>query len=137
MKKTLINKIGIALVLSFILFGVIISIIRGIKLENSHMYTIGQLYKIGGGGRSSPSLYYKYNINNKLFNVIHSQVTKNKIFSSKAEIGKRYYVKFEKDNPKNSEMLTDYPVPDSIKEAPVNGWDTLPRSSDAVRGIFR
>ncbi|MFA6925356.1 MAG: hypothetical protein WC223_14015 [Bacteroidales bacterium] len=125
--KKLINKIGIGLFIAFILYAITISMIKWIKLENSHMYTIGILYKIGGGARSGISLYYKYNVNDKCFDVVHTQVTKNTILPSKAEIGKRYYVKFETGNPINSEMLTDYPVPDNMKEAPKEGWEKIPK----------
>lgn len=41
-------------------------------------------------------------------------------------LGNRYYVKFETNNPKNSQILLNKPVPDSIKEAPSQGWDKIP-----------
>jgi hypothetical protein len=38
----------------------------------------------------------------------------------------RYYVKFSSDKPEFSEILQNKPVPDSIKVAPQNGWDSIP-----------
>jgi hypothetical protein len=58
LNKKSINIIGISLFIAFILLGMTISTIKWIKLENSPNYTIGLLYKIGGGARSGVSLYY-------------------------------------------------------------------------------
>ena len=44
----------------------------------------------------------------------------------KAEMGKRYYVKFSYLNPKHNWLLQDRPVPDSLKNAPLDGWKTIP-----------
>jgi len=38
----------------------------------------------------------------------------------------RYFVKFSSNSPENSKILFNYPVPDSIKEAPILGWDEWP-----------
>ena len=38
----------------------------------------------------------------------------------------RYYVQFSEKNPKNSKMLLDHRVLDSIVVAPNNGWRYMP-----------
>ena len=40
--------------------------------------------------------------------------------------GGRYYVKYDVTHPQRSDLLQNKPVPDSIKEAPPNGWDKIP-----------
>lgn len=40
--------------------------------------------------------------------------------------GGRYLLRYSKKNPDISEVLWKYPVPDSIKNAPSNGWDNIP-----------
>ncbi len=38
----------------------------------------------------------------------------------------RYLLRFSEKNPDVSEVLWNYPVPDSIKEVPINGWNVIP-----------
>ena len=125
MNKKNLNRVGLIIFFGFIVFGLIVSINRSYKLRINHKYTIGFLYKTGGGARSDIDLYFKYNVNNKSFDVKRTPVS-GKFWPDKIKIGKRYYVIYEVNNPENSELLTDYSVADSIKEAPVNGWDKLP-----------
>ena len=40
--------------------------------------------------------------------------------------GNRYSVKFESNNPRNSEILYKFSVPDSIIVAPDSGWNFMP-----------
>ena len=43
-----------------------------------------------------------------------------------SEVGKRFIVKYIEDEENLSYILLEYPVPDSIKEAPPEGWEKLP-----------
>lgn len=40
--------------------------------------------------------------------------------------GGRYYVEFSSKDPSNSKLLLAYPVPDSITDAPGQGWTYMP-----------
>jgi hypothetical protein len=40
--------------------------------------------------------------------------------------GGRYYVEFNNNKPSMSKLLENKPVPDSIKEAPPDGWSKIP-----------
>ncbi|PJB13490.1 MAG: hypothetical protein CO119_01290 [Flavobacteriales bacterium CG_4_9_14_3_um_filter_40_17] len=44
----------------------------------------------------------------------------------KRKIGGRFFVIFNKNNPKSSELFVNLPVPDSIQKAPYGGWDKIP-----------
>ena len=120
-KKT-INKIGIYSFITFLLLGMTISILKCIRLEKSHLFTVGVLYKTNMGGTGvSPTAYYKYSVNNKSIDMTASFSSNEKFI-----IGDRYFIRFEKGNPKNSEILLDKPVPDSITNLPKEGWIEIP-----------
>ena len=122
MNKKKLNKIGIFLFLSFILIGIIISFTKMIKLEKSHLFTIGVLNKIGFASiKVSTPVYYSYYFKNKRYDMTGTDAT-----NTKLEVGKRYYVKLEKNNPENSVLMVEHLVSDSIKEAPPGGWEKLP-----------
>ena len=89
-------------------------------LEENHKYSICTVSRFEGikGGFS---VGYS-------FNVLNSEYTVGEIVQvgNKGIIGKRYFVMFYPPNPQNSKILIDKPVPDSIKEAPPEGWDKIP-----------
>jgi len=42
------------------------------------------------------------------------------------QVNGRYFVRFDSLHPTNAVLLQDFPVPDSIKTAPPNGWKEIP-----------
>jgi hypothetical protein len=52
--------------------------------------------------------------------------TKNWLFDKPYTRGGRYYVQVDYTDPSNVEIFFDRPVPDSITEAPDNGWTYMP-----------
>jgi len=44
--------------------------------------------------------------------------------------GGRYYVEFSSKNPSNSQLLLNYPVPDTITNGPRDGWTYMPGYND-------
>lgn len=44
----------------------------------------------------------------------------------KSNIGERFFVVFDPNEPENCSLLPYNPVPDSINTYPLEGWDKLP-----------
>jgi hypothetical protein len=88
-------------------------------------YTIGITIQQFKNFRSpNPNVKYRFNIGSKelkdfeeIPNYLHQ-----KIITS----GGRYYVQYSSKNPGNRKLMLGYPVPDSIKIAPAEGWDYMP-----------
>lgn len=74
-------------------------------------------------------LAYRINFKNEKHtnhNKIIPEIIKLSIPELEDYVGKRFYVKFIVNYPQYSELLLDKPVPDSIKEIPMEGWDVIP-----------
>ncbi|MEK7224582.1 MAG: hypothetical protein AAB221_02750 [Bacteroidota bacterium] len=93
--------------------------------KESLRYTIGITGKVHKNFKSSkPTVDYYYKYYRDQYSGTHhvGASNENNLISN----GGRYYVEFSFKNPKNSELLLDYPVQDSILTAPPNGWDYIP-----------
>jgi hypothetical protein len=42
-------------------------------------------------------------------------------------VNKRFFVAFSPSNPMNSKILLDKPVPNELKQAPLEGWTEIPK----------
>ena len=132
MDKNKINKIGLCFLIGLGLWGVGTFIkdffINQPKLREKGRYTIGYIYKYRKRLKGADISYYKYNVRNKLWygSTIDGE--------SEELIHKRFLVKYVEGEEDLSEILLVYPVPDSIKEAPPEGWKKLPEwASDKIR----
>lgn len=108
--------IGIVIIAIFIFIG----INRSLNLNKDPKYTVGIVKKFldGRGGRS---IIFEYNVNNKLYKGSNSIN-----FKDQSLVGKKFTVKFFKKNPNTAKLLLNFPVPDTLKTIPINGWDELP-----------
>lgn len=97
------------------------------KILDNPNYTIGLIQNIEYG-RSEDYYIYKYSIDNKDYEKGIGASSSNNLF-----IGKRYFVIFEKGSPRNSMLLPFMHVPDSITNAPTEGWKELPIPVDKER----
>lgn len=109
----------------YLIIGVTFIIIIGKSTElfyksKPQIYTIGKLIKIEAPVRGDLVLVYTYNFQNKIFEARTNQGGK------RYEIGKRYFVSIPEGYPSHGWLMVDKPVPDSIKEAPPEGWKELP-----------
>ncbi len=107
----------------------IILIIAGIAFVNTknkkkelrlkHKYTIGYVFDNTYLARGGENAYYKYYYMGKTYEGVY--------FGSrlKKHLSKSYIVKFNPDDPKNSEILLDKEIKGGLK-APNEGWDRLP-----------
>ena len=116
-----------------VLVGLVVLVFISVKntneLDNKRKihgrYTIGITTDYANNIRSSyTNIYFNYSVKQSILKGCsdypydwHNDINKE---------GGRYYVQFASNNPSNSEMLFEYPVPDSIKFAPDSGWSYMP-----------
>lgn len=105
-----------------LLFGYIIyqSFNQEYQLAYYSRYTIAEITEIYYSGHLVEKVTYTYMVNGKEYERGANKLNKD------VEVGKRYYLKFSTLNPKYSRILQNSIVPDSIKIAPAEGWETLP-----------
>lgn len=121
MKKQL-NNIGIVLFIATILFIGIIALRNTLVLNKNHKYTIGTVYNFEAE-KGGYKVNYYYWVNTEKIHA--TSIVNEKHFEI---IGKHFYVLFYPPNPKNSQILLDKPVQDTIIKAPANGWEKIPYS---------
>lgn len=108
------------LIMSPLFFGIFVWLTKG-----EERYTIGEVIDVRGT-RGGLEPIYKYEINGKIIRIgggANSIIDRKKTHEY---IGKRYYIMFDETKPKHSDILLDYPVPDSIQSTPPKGWDSIP-----------
>ena len=111
--------IGASIIIAFLYGQVIIAP----KFEKKGRYTIGifnkYLYKSGG----AYDIFFSYKVKNTMFKNRTNYPSDD--FDG-SEVGKRFIVKYVEDEESLSYILLEYPVPDSIKDAPPEGWKKKP-----------
>jgi len=123
MDNNKINKIGLCFLIGLGLWGggtfIKDFFINQPKLREKGGYTIGYIYKYRKRLKGADISYYKYNVRNKLWygSTIDGE--------SEELIHKRFLVKYV-EGEYLSKILLEYPVPDSIKKAPPEGWKKMP-----------
>jgi uncharacterized protein YebE (UPF0316 family) len=85
-------------------------------------YTIGITHGVFWGSKVHDNIKYAYWVMNHRYNCEDTYDYDNKA----KQKGGSYFVLYDSINPKNSKLLQDFPVPDSIKTAPTNGWKEPP-----------
>lgn len=94
------------------------SIEQGIKKNKK--FTISRIEKIQMSGKSwSRCSYYIYGT----FTNSETKIIKDS--ERKKYLGKEFLVEYDSLNLKNSNILIDYPIPDSVSTPP-NGWQEIP-----------
>lgn len=111
--------IGLLIIIAY-LYG---QIITAPKFRERGRYTIGTFdkyrYKKGG----AYDIFYTYKVKNHLFEGRSNYSSTN---FNKSDLGKKFLVKYVEGEEDLSSILMDCIVPDSIKEAPPEGWKELP-----------
>lgn len=92
-------------------------------LKNNGRYTIGITERKKITPKSGTNVIYKYYVNETEYESF------NDYYPDIVVPGGRYYVKFSNKNPENSHLLRNFPVPDSIKKAPPEGWSNIPSAT--------
>ena len=125
MDNNKINKISKYILIGF---GVLVAgsfmrdiFIYGPRLREKGRYTIGYIYQ-HSRHKGGASIYYEYKVGNKLYysNTAAGGIKKDRLLE------KRFLVRYVYDDIDLEEILLEYPVPDSIKEAPSEGWKKKP-----------
>lgn len=109
------------------LFVIIPFIVLTIYLYHKHYpvrygnYTIGYIDRIYWPIVNHKKISYEYTVNGKKY-------SGSDIYSSNKnpKKGRYYLVQFSLEDPKESDIFQDIPVPDSIKQAPPGGWKERP-----------
>ena len=123
-KKLNKEKISKYILIGFWLWMVIL-LLKGFFIDRARLrekgrYTIGYVYDYGRRLKKSNEAYYQYKVGNELR---YSFVTSNE---PKKYLHKRFLVQYLEEEENMSEMFLQYPIPDSIKEAPPEGWEKMP-----------
>jgi len=103
--------------------------------ENAADRKANKRYAIGTTGKqyhniksSQPTMKYYYQVGSQEdsgFESIPAQL-ENSVVAN----GGKYFVEFSSENPSNSKLLLDYPVPDTVKNTAVYGWTYMPGYND-------
>ena len=127
------NKIGLCFLIGLGLWGVGTFIkdffINVPKLREKGKYTVGIIYDYSQH-KGGATIYYEYKAENKLYYSNAGAGWKEK----ESLLEKRFLIKYVEGEENRSRILLEYPVPDSIKEAPPEGWKKMPEwASDKIR----
>ncbi|GGE92949.1 hypothetical protein SAMN05443634_1086 [Chishuiella changwenlii] len=88
-----------------------------LKIIEKPVYSISKITGIKHYNRKEDSYKYEFTFLGEKFERGIGESSSNNLF-----VGKRYFVIFEKGNPKNSMLIPFIFVPDSITKAPDEGW---------------
>jgi hypothetical protein len=124
------TKYGKIAIVSFILLLLIPLSYQGIKKymrDTRAHYAIGITNGTYVANRASTNIYFFFVVQNKK---IECEDIYDHSIGAKRKNG-RYFVRFDSLHPLNAVLLQDFPVPDSIKTAPPNGWKEIPVKYDS------
>ena len=93
---------------------------REYYLSNYKKYTIGFTYGTSYDGKGIKYVDFKYKVNGVEYDSDWNY--------RDCKIPGRYYLEYSSVKPSICLLHQSMPVPDSIKEAPANGWDSIPQS---------
>jgi hypothetical protein len=117
------NKILSVSIFLFFVFCIIYNVFTCKRLERDGIYSIATIEKVEGA-RSGKMVHLSYKYQNK---TVQNSYIEDVTRASKNDVGKRVFIKFRPTDPDGDfDLIEDKPVPDSIKEAPVDGWEKLP-----------
>ncbi|GGD82360.1 hypothetical protein GCM10011514_53010 [Emticicia aquatilis] len=98
------------------------------KLSSCSRITIATITGRSGGMTTSKTLTYSFKYKGHEFSGSDGEGLKD--YKSFMEFNinekKRYFVKFACDDLDVSKLIWNIPVPDTLKNIPLNGWDKIP-----------
>lgn len=118
---------GVAAILLLLFAVIFLSFWNKNNLHSNHKFTVGKTFKISYSSYGGDDLFFYYNVGGKRF---ESTMLSDGYYPEKKHLHKRFYVMYDPDDPQNSELQIAFPVPDSIIEAPPEGWDKIPNIPD-------
>jgi hypothetical protein len=94
------------------------------------VYVRVKINDINTSMRGGPYFYYKYKINNVLFEdsqtIANTTMVKESKEKIKSNLGKYFYLKVSKEKPNYNDLLLEYSVIDTTLIQPKQGWKELP-----------
>ena len=112
--------LALAAILSFIGYGFYNYFVRGGKLRKDHRYAIGYVYKTHWTVKSGKFADYRFTVNGTAY------TGSDKALADMRLQGGRYVVEFHPPEPDINVVFYHAPVPDSVADAPAEGWQTPP-----------
>ncbi|MFV0507412.1 MAG: hypothetical protein ACK5L5_12055 [Bacteroidales bacterium] len=92
------------------------------RLQYSHRYSIGSVTDINRATRAGDYVSYSFIVDEKMYKGSSATPISDR---ETIWIDRRFLVKYNPNNPRNSKLQTAYPVPDCIQESPTDGWANL------------
>jgi hypothetical protein len=114
------TKIFIAVLVLMILIPIAVQITKKINRDQHARYTIGITKGEAYASKGRHDISFSYSVQGNQY------LMKNAYEYTANPNNARYFVKYDSLHPSNSSLLEDFPVPDSIKTAPPNGWKEMP-----------
>jgi hypothetical protein len=117
-------KINIELKIFFLMLilifsiGIVYNFHRNCSIFRDSNYTVAVTEK-KSNGRVANQIYINFTYNKIRYDKLTS------FYGSKPIIGQKYFIIVNKNNIEQSVLLSNCPVPDSLKISP-NGWDKMP-----------
>lgn len=111
-----------------------ITLNRRLKAFDLGVYSIGTVTNLT---RETRSTYYTYEF---YYRGLKRESTVSQKQSYKLQVGKRYFVLINPESPYyNNFIIRILPVPDSIIEAPIDGWTELPipNEPDKIKNFLK
>ena len=102
---------------------ILFAIWRSCRVSSDFRYTVATTTKLISTPRNHDAIEYTFSVNGKIYTSVGADIKKYNIQYPNG----RYFVKFPFKSPSANEIQWDLPVPDSIINAPKNGWKELPR----------
>lgn len=146
MRKGFRNKkrlFEIILVSIFIFIGALIFFRT--KKRNKHLigcevaYAVGKITDLKFGAKVSPNYEYVFQVNNLVLKskyYMSGKPIRNELYSvQKSNVNKNFFIKYSVKNPKYSELLLKYPVPDSLLNCNDCVWDKIPTEVKVSKGV--
>jgi len=118
--KTL-KTVGISLLFLLIALVIVKYYIDKNSIKKEYRVTIGNVYDYETLTRSGYDLYYNYSVNGELYESDYIVYNNPNNF-----VNRRFFVAFSPSNPKNCKILLEKPVPNELKQAPLEGWERIP-----------
>ncbi len=119
--KTKNGILPLLIVSVLVLFYMFIAIKNKKALDKNHRFTIGKVYDHMYLTKSNEKIYYNFKYMNKNYS---SSLTGNKLNKT---VGENYIVKFNAENPNNSEILLGFQLEENIIHL-AEGWGEIPQN---------
>lgn len=126
LSKYFLISIGVSIIFA-LLYGMFIN---GPKFREKGRYTIGVFNKFSATKGGGYQVFFTYSVKGKNYKERRS-ISSNDF--SKNDVKKRFIVIYVEGEENLSNILLKYPVPDSIKSAPWEGWKELPKWAKDVQ----